>query len=131
MQHEEQDVIEDVRRPFFAQVEPNALLSSPEIERLSNFEIRLPIWIATAALLVAGLALVAQPALQQGTGIIITALLAGAGWAFTRIVEESRARQNIASGYISAIDRLQRELAGHLSDAELARYLALAPMLFS
>jgi hypothetical protein len=87
--------------------------------------------IAAFAAAIALLLVVLSPTISQGTGILVTAMLAGSSWAFKQLDEEQRLRRNIASGYASAIRVHAREVEESLSDSELARFLALAPRIRS
>lgn len=84
-------------------------------------------FMALGMLGLALIVLVGAPQISQGAGIIATALIAGATWALKELHEEAKTRRNVAAGYISAIRQHRREVADSLSDAELDRFVALAP----
>jgi hypothetical protein len=110
-----------------AKVQPNDYLDSRELAFVVAIQRRAPIVIGVVVLFCAAVMVTTRVELQQGTGVVIATIIAGFSWALKQALEESRARLSIASGYISAIDRLRRELVSQLSDDELDRFRQLAP----
>ena len=83
--------------------------------------------LAGAAILVAAIVLFADRTIVQGTGLIVATLAAGAGWLVRDANEEARTLKSICQAYAALIETQFEEISDALSDAELERFLELAP----
>ena len=91
----------------------------------------LKIWLAALAVLAAVIILTTDPAVAQGTGLIVATLAAGAGWLFRDVNDEARAVRNICQAYAAVVETHFEEVSDTISDDELARFLRLAPAIVS
>ena len=85
------------------------------------------IWLAVVACLVALLLLFFARDIQQGTGLIIATLAAGAGYLVRDINDEARKVRSICQAHAALIEAHFEEISDALSHSELARMLAMAP----
>lgn len=65
--------------------------------------------------------------IEHGTGIIVATLAAGAGYLLRDVNDEIRTTRNICQAYAALIEAHFEEINDMLSDAELDRFLVLAP----
>jgi hypothetical protein len=80
--------------------------------------------------LFAGLTLlIANAGVQQGTGLIVATLAAGAGWLIRDVIEGERTLHTICQAYAALIELHRDEIGNALSDEEIERFKVLAPLI--
>ncbi len=87
----------------------------------------LKLWLAFVAIGAGLIILIVDRTIQQGTGLIVATLAAGAGWLIRDAIEGERTLHTICQAYASLIETHFEEVSESLSDAEIDRFLALAP----
>jgi hypothetical protein len=84
------------------------------------------LWLGVAAG-AAALVIFVRFGADKGNGVVIATLAAGAGWLLRQAIDEWRTRHTICNAYAGMIEIQYRSLMEALSDAELQRFLDLAP----
>jgi hypothetical protein len=87
------------------------------------------LYLALAAGICAILLLLVDKDIAEGTGVIVGALAAGAGWLIRDNHEEARRRLSVCQTYAAVIETQFEEIGATLSDTELQRFLELAPQI--